>query len=87
MNSDSLLQFPCEFPIKAMGRSNDDLLPLIATIVSRHAPDWDPSRFSVQSSRNGRFQSITVTIQARSREQLDAIYHDLSAQEQVMVAL
>jgi len=87
MNSDSLLQFPCEFPIKAMGRSDDDFPPLIAAIVSRHAPDWDSSQLSIQSSRNGRFQSVTVTIQAQSREQLDAIYCELSAHEQVMVAL
>jgi putative lipoic acid-binding regulatory protein len=87
MNSDSFLQFPCDFPIKAMGRSDDDFPPLIAAIVSRHAPDWDPSRLTVQSSCNGRFQSVTITIQAQSREQLDAIYHDLSAHRQVMVAL
>ncbi|NJN47017.1 MAG: DUF493 domain-containing protein [Candidatus Competibacteraceae bacterium] len=87
MYNDSLLQFPCEFPIKAMGRSDDDFPPLIAAIVSRHAPDWDSNRLSIQSSRNGRFQSVTATIQAQSREQLDAIYHDLSAHKQVMVAL
>ncbi|MEE4378292.1 MAG: DUF493 domain-containing protein [Candidatus Competibacteraceae bacterium] len=87
MNSDSLLQFPCEFPIKAMGRSGDDFPPLIVAIVSRHVPDWDANRLSVQSSRNGRFQSVTATIQAHSKEQLDAIYQDLSAHEQVMVAL
>ncbi|MCP5419392.1 MAG: DUF493 domain-containing protein [Gammaproteobacteria bacterium] len=87
MNSDTLLRFPCDFPIKAMGLSNADFPDLVTEIVGRHAPDLDVSQTRVQSSRQGRYQSVTVTIRAQSREQLDAIYRDLSAAERVVMAL
>ncbi|MFO1430749.1 MAG: DUF493 domain-containing protein [Candidatus Competibacteraceae bacterium] len=87
MSTPSPLQFPCDFPIKAMGRAGPDFPYLIAGIIGRHAPDLDPATLRIQSSRNGRYQSITLTIRARSREQLDAIYRDLSGHERVLFAL
>jgi putative lipoic acid-binding regulatory protein len=87
MNSQFSLEFPCHFPIKAMGPSGSDFHRLVIEIVFRHAPDLDGTAVRTQLSRNGRYQSITVTIRATSREQLDAIYQDLTAHKQVMVAL
>ncbi len=87
MNAASLLQFPCDFPIKAMGPSGGDFQALVTDIISRHAPDLDLATLRMQASRNGRYQSITLTIRARSREQLDAIYQELSGHERILVAL
>lgn len=87
MHESSLLQFPCEFPIKAMGHSSADFPDLIAGIVGRHTPDLDLTTLRVQSSRNGRYQSITLTIHAHNRQQLDAIYRELSGHERVLIAL
>ena len=87
MSAPSPLQFPCDFPIKAMGQTDADFPDLIAGIVSRHAPDLDLTTLRVQSSRNGRYQSITLIIRARNREQLDALYQELSGHERVLFAL
>jgi len=83
----SLLEFPCRFPIKALGREADCIENLVLGIVRRHAPETEQSQVSSRSSRGGRFLSVTVTIHARSQEQLDAIYGELSAHEQVIMAL
>ncbi len=87
MNKDSLLEFPCDFPIKAMGYRSDDFQPLVVELVRRHAPDLDPTKLRIQDSREGRYRSVTVTVRATSREQLDAIYRDLSGHERVVMVL
>lgn len=83
----SLLEFPCEFPIKVMGRDNDGLHGAAHSIIEQHAGPVDPHSVRTAPSRNGRFISITFTITATSQAQLDAIYTDLSAHEDVLVAL
>lgn len=82
----SLLSFPCDFPIKAMGEAEGfDLL--VVELVRRHAPDLRENAVQVRPSRNGRYVSVTVTIQAESQAQLDAIYQELSVCEAVLMAL
>lgn len=87
MNNTFPLAFPCDFPIKVMGQRADDFQLLVAGIVRRHAPDLDEGRLRIQESRNRRYQSVTLTISATSRAQLDAIYRDLSGHERVMMVL
>lgn len=86
-DSESPLTFPCRFPIKAMGRADDKLLSEIEAIVRRHAPDVQADDFRTSASSQGKYVSITVTITAESRAQLDAIYMELSSHELVMMAL
>lgn len=83
---DSLLEFPCEFPIKAIGRG-DDLLERVYALLSPHAPDLEQTALSSRPSGNGNFIAVTVTITATSQAQLDAIYHELTRCEQVIMAL
>lgn len=83
----SSLQFPCDFPIKAMGPATATFDAVVVDIVRRHAPDFSEAAITVRPSAKGKYLAVTVTIRARSREQLDAIYHDLVACEQVSVAL
>jgi uncharacterized protein len=82
----SPLQFPCEFPIKVMGEP-PQFVELVQELVSRHLDTPDGFRLSVRESRNARYLSVTITIIATSREQLDAIYRELSAHERVLMAL
>ena len=84
-DSESLLEFPCTFPIKAMGQP-PDFEALVVAIVERHAPH-DVLGVSVRESRAGRYLAVTVRIRAHSRAQLDAIYQDLSDHERVVMAL
>lgn len=84
---DSPLVFPCEFPIKVMGRAEQDFDSMVVGMVRRHAPDIFEGAVQTRLSRGGRFMSVTVTIRATSRRQLDDIYLDLTANERVLMAL
>lgn len=85
---DTLFEFPCRFPIKVMGATEDDPEALARELVGRHVPEPIPDGDVVaRSSREGRYRSVTVTITATSREQLDAIYEELTADPRVKVAL
>jgi hypothetical protein len=79
--------FPCRFPIKAMGRDDGDFEATVVAIVRRHTPDLGEGAVTTQPSRGGRYLSVTVTITATSRAQLDAIYADLTADALVLMAL
>ncbi|MFU8838132.1 MAG: YbeD family protein [Thiohalomonadaceae bacterium] len=84
---DTLLEFPCDFPIKAMGRDDGEFETLVIGIVRRHAPDLHETAIQSRPSKAGNYLSVTVTVRAHSREQLDNIYLELTACEQVLMAL
>ncbi len=82
-----VMEFPCEFPIKAMGLASKTLHMAVLEIVQRHAPEAGKHTLKSRPSSNGKYVSVTITINATSRAQLDAIYLDLTACEQVLMAL
>ena len=84
---ETLLEFPCRFPIKAMGLAAPDFGALVVGIVRRHAPDLKESAVQSRSSRGGKYLSVTITIEATSKDQLDAIYQALSDHERVLMSL
>ncbi|WAK01786.1 YbeD family protein [Methylobacter sp. YRD-M1] len=83
----SLLEFPCQFAIKVMGRTSPELDVLVVEIVRRHSPDLREGAVTSRPSKGGNYTAITVTIDASSREQLDAIYQDLTASPHILMAL
>ena len=83
----SLLRFPCDFPIKIMWASTAELRLLAIELVRRHVPDLDEAQVRVRDSRAGRYRSVTVRVRARDREQLDAIYRELSGHPQIALVL
>ncbi len=85
--AESVLAFPCQFPIKAMGRAVDDFDALVVGLVREHHPHITEGAVKSRLSRGGRFMSVTVTIKAQSQRQLDAIYMALSEHERVLMAL
>ena len=87
VNDEPLLQFPCDFPIKIMGVNDAGFRLLAVELVRRHAPDLDETRIRVRDSRAGRYQSVTVVVRARDREQLDAIYQELSGHPHIALVL
>ncbi len=86
-NEESPLTFPCTFPIKAMGGAGEDFDGLVVSLVRKHSPELSEGAVRTRLSRNGNYMSVTVTVEARSREQLDAIYTELTAHERVLMAL
>lgn len=85
--TESALEFPCRFPIKAMGPAEHDLVDLVGTIVARHDPQLDFNAIRSKASSGGRYVSVTITVNATSRAQLDAIYRELTAREEILMVL
>ncbi len=84
---ESPLKFPCDFPIKAMGKSDCNLDVTVVEIVRRHAPDLSEGATHTRDSRQGNYTSVTVVVRATSRAQLDAIYQDLVDHDDVIMAI
>jgi putative lipoic acid-binding regulatory protein len=86
---EALFEFPCRFPIKAMGRSDEDFEATVVRIVRGHAELWEDDGLPVSSnpSRNGNYVSVTVQVRATSKAQLDAIYQELTDCPGVLMAL
>ncbi len=83
----SLLAFPCDFPIKVMGRKQPGFAQAVTEIVMKHAPDFDPSTVQMRPSRKGRYLSVTCIVRATSREQLDSLYQELCDHPAVVMVL
>ena len=83
----SLLAFPCDFPIKVMGRKQQGFAQEVMDVVLRHAPDFDAKTMEMRPSRQGRYLSITCVVRATSREQLDALYRELCDHPGVVMVL
>lgn len=84
---DSLIEYPCEFPIKVMGHAQDEFAQTVLEIVLHHAPDFDGAAMEMKTSRNGKYLSVTCTVQAISREQLDRLYGELSGHPMIVMVL
>jgi putative lipoic acid-binding regulatory protein len=87
MTEATLFKFPCDFPLKVLGRRSDDFRSIVLGIVRKHAGDIAPERIEERPSRDGNYLSLTCTFAAQSREQLDALYRELTACERVLVVL
>jgi putative lipoic acid-binding regulatory protein len=87
MSDETALEFPCRFPIKMMGRDTPEFRTTARALVEKHAGEVADDAVQAATSRNGRFVSVTVTITATSKRQLDAIYRDVTAHEDILMAL
>lgn len=87
MTRPTLIEFPCDFPLKIMGANAADFAQTVAAVVTRHAPDFDPAAMEMRASSAGQYLSLTCTVRAVSQEQLDALYRDLTAHPMVKVVL
>jgi len=84
---ETLLKFPCEFPIKAFGHANDEFETAVLTIITQHVTDIKENAIRTRASKEGKYLAMTVSIIAKSKKQLDNIYLDLSACEHVLMTL
>jgi putative lipoic acid-binding regulatory protein len=85
--TDSLIEYPCDFPLKIFGEAQPGFAQTIVEVVLAHAPDFVSSSIEMRSSSNAKYISLTCTIRATSREQLDALYRDLTSHPMVKMVL
>jgi putative lipoic acid-binding regulatory protein len=84
---ESLIAFPCDFPIKIMGETQPGFAQEVMQVVLRHAPDFDAGTMEMRKSRLGTYLSLTVTVRATSRMQLDDLYRELCDHPMVKMVL
>ena len=81
------IEFPCDYPIKVLGRSTNEFRGIILEVFERHAPGFDEEAITVRDSAKGTFTAITVTIVATGKDQLDALHKDLMATGHVQMVI
>ena len=84
---ESLIEFPCEFPVKVMGAAIPEFHTVIETIAKKHDPEYSPEETKQNNSKTGKYVSLTLNIHAKDKAQLDAVYQDLTDNELVLWAL
>jgi putative lipoic acid-binding regulatory protein len=83
----TLIEFPCDFPIKVMGETRDDFAETIIAVIREQLPDFDAGMIEMRASSGGRFISLTCTVHVTSKPQLDDIYRTLTSHSLVKVVL
>lgn len=83
----TLIEFPCDFPLKIMGQRVDEFAQAVVAVVVEHAPDFNPSSVEMRPSSKGTYLSLTCTVRATSQVQLDGLYRALTAHPLVKVVL
>ena len=82
-----LMEFPCEFPLKVFGHNDAGFEELVLDLVRAHCPPGTEFRVKRNESSKGKYQSLTISFTAQSRQQLDAIYQSLTDSEDVVMSL
>lgn len=82
-----VIEFPCVFPIKIMGPSDQDFIDEIKALVDQHVPGLTEAAWKLRPSAKGNFVGMTVTFEANSREQLDNVYRAITAHPRVKMCI
>jgi len=85
--SESLVVYPSDFPLKIFGLQHPDFAQCVLEVITRHAPDFEASSMEMRASKTAKYISLTCTIRATSRKQLDAVYQELCDHPRVKMVL
>lgn len=85
--NDSLIEYPSDFPIKIFGATQDAFAQTMVEVVQKHDPEFHAGKMEMRPSAKGNYLSLTVTVRATSREQLDNLYRELSSHAMVKMVL
>lgn len=83
----SLLEFPCSFPLKVIGKNVDAFELDVMGIMLKYLPDSTPTHCTRRLSAGQKYLALTLSFMAESQEQIDAIYQDLNRLELVLYTL
>ncbi len=85
--TDSLIEYPCDFPIKVFGQTQQGFIQAVSEVVLRHDPAFSAASIVTRNSKAARYVSLTCTVHVTSREQLDALYQDLCDHPLIVMVL
>ncbi|MEE9445029.1 MAG: DUF493 domain-containing protein [Cocleimonas sp.] len=84
---ESLIDFPCDFPVKIMGAAIPEFHSIVAEIAKKHDAEFNDDETKQKISKTGKYASLTLNIHAKDKSQLDALYLELTGHELVLWAL
>ena len=87
VETESLIQYPCDFPIKVLGKTQAGFAQAVLEVVRAHAPDFDGATMAMRTSRKGKYLSVSCVVRATSRQQLDDLYRELCDHPMVVMVL
>lgn len=82
-----LLQFPCPYPLKVLGKNTDEFFAVVSSIIEKHLTEGAHATYSARASSGEKYLSVTATFDAQNQVQLTAVYEELSAHELVLMTL
>lgn len=83
----TLLQFPCEFVIKIFGLASEKFEIEALTIIHKHITQLRENAIRSRASKDGKYLALSITLPVESKEQLDNLYRELSANPQILMVL
>ena len=83
----SPIQFPCDFTIKVMGKNNDDFENSVVSVIKKHFSDFDEKNVAKKHSKDNNYLSLSITVFAQNKAQLDATYQALTSCDNVLMCL
>ena len=84
---DSLIDYPCAFPIKVMGVEQNGFVHAVVQVAQQFDPGFDAATVELRPSKGGKYLGVTLNITATSREQLDNLYRALTGHPMVKIVL
>lgn len=83
----SLIEFPCDYKLKAMGHNNEEFIELVYEVTQRYAPDVTRESIEIRDSKGNRFISVNITFYATCIEQIHGVYGDLKKHPMCLMTL
>jgi putative lipoic acid-binding regulatory protein len=87
IQNEALWEFPMHYPLRIMGEARHPMREIIATILQRHVPEFDPAQMNERPSSGGKYVSISVTVYVTRKEQINNMYADFAACEHIRMVL
>ncbi len=87
IQNEALWEFPMDYPVKVLGEAQHPMAQIVAEILQRHAPGFDPATLAMKPSSGGKYISITASVHVTHKEQINGMYADFAATPEIKMVL
>lgn len=87
MTQATLIDFPCQFPVKIIGINSSSFIDEIKEITLKHFPSFKNEDLKQQPSQQNNYLALTVTIFAENKDQLDLYYLEVTKNQHIKMVL
>ena len=80
---EQLWDFPCQHTLKIMGPAQYPLAEIVVEVLSKYAPDFDPTDITFKNSGKGKYLSVSAPVLLTDKEQVEAIYKEFAERDEI----